>query len=200
MKIYLARHGQSEWQVKPSANWDSPLTRLGHEQAKRLGEWLAEQHYAKHSTRVDLASLCASPAKRARQTAAYAAEALGLPLVIDEKLREADFHVSEYLPTTGTPLEKVASATLPDRYAAFKEEAQTALRGLVEKAERSNGSVLAVAHGGLIKTLLRLTCGSDSVSFRLYNTGVNLIEWELVRWHLVYLNRWDHLPAELRTL
>jgi len=199
MKIYLARHGQSEWQVAPSDDWDTPLTSLGHEQARRFGEWLAEQRHLDVAMRVEVASLCTSPSKRAKETAGYAAEALGLPLVTEPLLREADFGVSECLPMAATPLDAIDAVALPDAYAAFKAQARAALRWLVRQAEECNGPVLAVTHGGLVKTLLRLLGGSDSISFRLSNTGVTLLEWRRGRWYLVYLNRWDHLPPGSRT-
>lgn len=85
-------------------------------------------------------------------------------------------------------------------YAAFKSQVHTAFQELVERAEVSSGPVLAVTHGGFIKTMLRIVVNSDIVCFRLYNTGLNLIEWERGRWHIGHLNLWDHLPLELRTL
>lgn len=199
MKIYLARHGQSEWQLEPSDDWDTPLTPVGHEQAKRLAEWLAAQQGVDDPTRVEVASLCASTSRRAEQTAAYAADALGLALVTELGLREADFHVAEYLPTLETPLGPAEGAGLSVTYTAFKLQMKAALEWLVQQAEASGGPLLAVTHAGAIKTLLRIVCGSDSISFRLCNTGINLIEWRRIRWDLVYLNRWDHLPRELRT-
>jgi probable phosphoglycerate mutase len=80
----------------------------------------------------------------------------------------------------------------------FRCQAEMALQELVEKAS-NNGPVLAVTHGGLIKTLLQRVAGSETVSFRLYNAGLNVIEWGQGRWHLVHLNLWDHLPPDLRT-
>ena len=84
-------------------------------------------------------------------------------------------------------------------YAAFKQQAQAALYALVQDAETNGQPVLGIAHGGLISTVLRLATGSDSVSFWLYNTSLNLIEWKRGRWHLVHLNLWDHLPPAWRT-
>jgi broad specificity phosphatase PhoE len=199
MRIYLVRHGQSEWQLQPSDDWDTPLTPAGHEQARRLAAWLAEQQEdGGDPTRVGVGALCASTSRRAEQTAAYAADALGLPLVTDLGLAEAGFHVAEHLPTLETPVGPVGSSGPTATYTEFKLQAEKALRSLVEQAE-SAGSLLAVTHAGLIKTLLRIVSGSDSFSFRLCNTGITMIEWRGVRWDLVYLNRWDHLPTELRT-
>jgi len=199
MKIYLVRHGQSQWQLEPSENWDTPLTPLGHEQAQRTGEWLAEHQMLDNQTRVEIASLCSSPLIRAQETAVYIAKSLHLPLLTQQNLREADFHVAEHLPQRDTPLQAHSAYEPSKVYAAFKSQAQAALQGLVEQAEANGGSVLAITHGGLIKTMLRLVVDSDRVCFKLCNAGISSIEWRRGRWHLVHLNLWDHLPTELRT-
>jgi broad specificity phosphatase PhoE len=200
MKLYLVRHGQSQWQLRPNDNWDTSLTDIGHEQSRRLGLWLADPKYVDHQARIEITSLLVSPLKRAQETAFYISEALGLPMIIRDKLTEADFHVSEHLPHGDEPMQTCLAYEPSTIYTAFKSKARDALRELIEKAEATGGPVLAVTHGALIKTMLRLVAGSDAVSFRLYNTGLNLIEWNTGRWHLVHLNLWDHLPVSLRTL
>ena len=70
---------------------------------------------------------------------------------------------------------------------------------LVARAEAGPGPVLAVGHGGFIKTLFRILGGSDQFCVTLYNSCLSLVEWRRGRWHVVYVNLWDHLPAELRT-
>jgi broad specificity phosphatase PhoE len=200
MKIYLARHGQSRWQLEPSDDLDTALTPLGHEQSERLATWLAAGGVVDGATRVEIATLCASPFKRSQETAGYVARALDLPLVTQPVLREAALHVADHLPRRETPLEPHPPFEPSDEYAAFKAQAREALDGLVAHAEAGEGPVLAITHGALIKTVLRIAADSDDVCFRLYNTALNLIQWRRGRWHLVHLNLWDHLPRELRTL
>jgi probable phosphoglycerate mutase len=199
VKIYLARHAQSLWQLAPSQDWDTALSEVGHAQAQRLGDWLAQHGLVDRHTPIDIAALCASPSRRAIETATYVAESLGIALSVDSRLTEADFHVADHLPTSRSPLEPPLGASASDRYLAFKEQSKRALQGLVDKAEIHGGAVFAITHGGLIKTMLRLAGGSDALSFRLCNTGITLIEWHCGRWQLVYLNRWDHLPVDMRT-
>jgi broad specificity phosphatase PhoE len=200
MKIYLVRHAQAMWQLDAGESLDSSLTTLGHEQAKRLGEWLSCQQKQDEEGAVRIASLCASPLKRALETANYAAAGLRMPLLIRPELREAEFHVADHLPRRETPLQEFPPYECSEIYKAFQSQAQAALEWLVEQAGSVPGAVLAITHGGLIKTMLRLMLDSDSVCFQLYNTGINLVEWKRGRWHLVHLNRWDHLPPELRTV
>jgi probable phosphoglycerate mutase len=200
MKIYLVRHGQSSWQVEPdNANWNSPLTELGQEQARRLAAWLANHPVIDNGTQIKIGTISASPLLRAEQTAASLCHALHLPLTTDDYLSEADFLVSAHLAAVDTPAQYPPVATPSQTYAAFKARAWQALSNLVATAENNGGSILAVGHGGLISTVLRLAAGSDTVSFWLYNASLNLIEWKRGRWHLVHLNLWDHLPPSLRT-
>jgi probable phosphoglycerate mutase len=205
MRILLARHAQSEWQVSPSDDRDSALTRVGHEQARRLAAWLAGDAAGAvaptpaAATYGELAALYTSPLARARQTAAYAARSLAHAAIVEDSLREAEFHVASELPALADPLAAAAPFAASDRYLAFRTQAQHALRVLVRAAQAHGGAVLAVTHGGLMKTLLRIVAGSEHVSFRLYNACPSLIEWRRGRWHLVHLNLWDHLPVELRT-
>lgn len=200
MKIYLARHGQSRWQVeKNDGDWDSPLTELGERQAQLLGTWLATHAKLDNGSRVDIGCVRVSPLKRAQQTAVPIAETLHCPLYTDAYLREADFYVSDHLPSAESPYLAMPRHKPSNTYAAFKQQAQAALYALVADAEANGGAALGIAHGGLISTVLRLATGSDSVSFWIYNTSLNLLEWKRGRWHLVYLNLWDHLPPDYRT-
>lgn len=198
MQIYLVRHGQSQWQMGASDSLDTPLTTLGHLQSRQLAIWLATSPRLAGGAPAMIAALYASPLRRAQQTAAYIADALDLVVATDPCLSEADFHVADHLPQREGPLCQHPPFTPSENYAAFRGQADQALRLLVRQAEAS-GSVLAVTHGGLIKTLLRLIADTDTVCFRLCNACLNVIEWRRGRWHLVHLNLWDHLLTELRT-
>ena len=197
MKIYLVRHGQSRWQVRPQeGEWNSPLTELGQSQAERLGSWLAGDPDIGGGERLPVTALHASTYLRAQQTAAAVAGALALPVHSHPQLCEADFLVSERLPSRGAPNEPLPSFQADDAYAALKARAQEVLNML---ADSGSDAVMAISHGGLISTMLRQAAGSDHISFWIYNTSINLIEWKRGRWHLIFLNLWDHLPPPLRT-
>jgi broad specificity phosphatase PhoE len=200
IRIYLIRHAQSAWQVRASEDWDTALTAMGHEQARCLARWLATCPEIAGGCRVEVSSLYASPFKRARETASYISDALGLDITTHDALSEARFHVASRLPQAKGPFEQDRESPPACRdYVEFQQQAESALRFLVGQAEAVRGPVLAVTHGGLIKTLLRSVVGSDRICFRLFNACVNVIEWQNGRWHLVHLNLWDHLIADLRT-
>jgi len=200
MKIYLARHGQSRWQVeRGEADWNSPLSTLGHEQGRLLGRWLNNGAQLNNDELVKIKAIYASPLERAHETAVYTANNLNLPITTIDPLAEAEFLISPHLPSAHSPGQAPINSTLSDEYLTFKAQAQTALDRLVAEADAQGGPILAFAHGGLISTLFRIVADSDTVSFWIYNTSLNLIEWKRGRWHFIHLNLLDHLPPELRT-
>lgn len=198
-RLYLVRHGQSAWQVAPDDDWDTHLTETGHQQARRLARWLALEQVGDGERAARIRSLFTSPSHRARETAEVVARHVGLTVSQLPELREASFHVAEHLPRSSSPFVTPSRETVSSQYEAFKRQAHSALCHLAEEALLREGPVMAIAHGGLIKTLLRIVCGSDMLSFRLYNASLNVIEWRDGRWHLVHVNMWDHLPPGLRT-
>ncbi len=193
MKIHLVRHAQSIWQLEPNTDWDTSLSPLGQNQAEHLAHWICEDT-------IKISGFHTSPLKRAMETTDILANTLNLPITIDPLLREANFHVAAHLPSRKSPLNARQDFSFSNSYKEYKLQVDKALKKMIKIAVSSNGTILSVAHGGFIKTLLRLVVDSDTISFRLYNTGITTIEWRRGRWHLVHLNRLDHLPNKLRTL
>ena len=88
MKLYVARHGETEWNRlnKVCGRTDSPLTDKGLQQAQLLAERL-------DSCSIDV--IIASPLSRAQETARAVAERKHLPVLTDERLIEQDYGVYE---------------------------------------------------------------------------------------------------------
>jgi broad specificity phosphatase PhoE len=197
VRILLARHGQAAWQLTRSGDLDSPLTPAGHRQAAALAGRLAEQTEGIAAVRV-------SPMVRARQTADHLCAALGLPAVVLDTLAEAPFRVVGELASPRGPLDATpehGGAAPTPRYQAFREQVASALGELYElgPALPSGACVLAVTHGGVIKTLLRILAGSDLVDFEVSNASVTCVQWRHGRWRVDAVNRYDHLSADLLT-
>jgi phosphohistidine phosphatase SixA len=74
MRLYLVRHAHSDPGDPDSLR---PLSPLGHQQARELGEHLASSAPE---------AVLASPLLRARETAAAIAKAAGVDLQVDERL------------------------------------------------------------------------------------------------------------------
>ena len=98
--LWLVRHGESMGNVADARAHEAGADRLdldvrdpdvelsetGEGQAEALGRWLAALDDDERPTAV-----LSSPFRRARSTAEIAARALGLPVRVDERLRERDF-------------------------------------------------------------------------------------------------------------
>lgn len=97
MKLYIVRHGQSEWNAKHlvCGATDAPLTEKGRAQAAETAQMIADIH---QSHPIDL--IIASPLQRALDTGRAIRAACGdVPLIIDERIKEIDFGESEGLST-----------------------------------------------------------------------------------------------------
>ncbi len=196
MHLLLARHGQSLWQVVgDEVGGDSPLTRLGELQAHRLGEYLA-RHY-----RVD--AVIASDLKRARRTAEIAAAYLGLEVTLEPDFREFDDWARGWVPSPVSMWETQPAHEVPAGYYNFRERLRRALRRvLTPHGEES--TILIVAHGGTIGTILRILFDSDTLSLRLWNAALHHVEWFHSQWRTAWrlhaYNNMEYLPHFMRTV
>jgi broad specificity phosphatase PhoE len=160
--LWLVRHGESTWNVAgicQGHNDDAELTGSGLAQAAEAAAGFRDRQ---------VRAIYSSDLRRARQTAAPFAALLGLPVLIDARLRERSFGVLE-----GTPLAEVDPALTgvadglvidPDvrppggesvrdfylRAAAFADALAAELR---EARDAPPGDVLAIAHGGTLRVL-----------------------------------------------
>lgn len=160
MELLLIRHAEpvriAAGEVEGPA--DPGLTERGADQANRLADWLRAE-------RID--EIVASPLRRARETAAPVARALGLDVVIDEGVTEYDGDSTEYI-----PIEELRrlndhrwQATIEGRWedaggvdpAEFQKVIVPAIDAIVD---RSPGRTVAVVcHGGVINVYLAHVLG-----------------------------------------
>ncbi|MFO7178453.1 MAG: histidine phosphatase family protein [Pseudomonadota bacterium] len=84
MTVYVARHGETEWNRagRMQGRLGAPLAERGHAQARAL---------ARFAQRVGVQRVIASPLARALDTARYTVEALACPLARCDALMELDF-------------------------------------------------------------------------------------------------------------
>lgn len=112
-RLWIVRHGQSAGNVArdraelaahhlidlETRDADTPLSELGHVQARALGDWFAGLPAEMRPT-----TLMSSPFVRSRQTMEAVARALGTPdddVLVDERLREKEFGVLDGYTTAG---------------------------------------------------------------------------------------------------
>ena len=120
--VYFTRHGETVWNVenKICGVTDIALTDRGREQARALGRQLAAGD--RGITRI----LC-SPLVRAKETAELIAAETGLPLAVDERLREQAFGRYEGTARNG-PAFALAKLHFADRFGGGESMLQLAAR------------------------------------------------------------------------
>lgn len=110
-KIFLVRHGQDTDNAVGILNGrrDTELTELGREQARQVAEKLRDN---------GVQIICASPLKRAYETARIIAEALKVDeVIVDKHLIERDFGILSGKPVSDIP--KHTSKILPTELIIF---------------------------------------------------------------------------------
>lgn len=149
MKVYAARHGQTQWNLEDRVcgRTDLPLTELGLFQARALAE-------RTKSLPIDV--VLVSPMLRARQTAAPTAERLGIPVIVDDRLIEQNYGIYEGVSRfdEGFLANKRHFAC---RYPGGESMMDVAHRvyGLLEEIREkyAGKNVLLVCHGGVCRVI-----------------------------------------------
>ena len=151
MKIYLLRHGQTPWNKERRLQGiqDIPMTPNGAQQLRQAGRHLAD-------TDVIFDAIVCSPLQRARESARLVAEELGFPtdkIVINPLFLERAFGDGEGL------VYEEALAKYPDsNYPGMEtlDELFARAKKAISHCEEQykDQTVLAVAHGGIIKACL----------------------------------------------
>lgn len=182
MRLYLLRHGQTEWNIegKIQGKTDIPLNETGLRQARCLAEGMRERK---------IGAVYSSPLMRAAQTAEILAEEKGLSVSVLPELREVDFGLwegrswtevdaefhedfrrweenpAEYMPTGGESRESCR-----ERCRAAMEQI---LAGAVTDAA-------IVAHGGILAHvadyLLRNQKEKEEIIVK--NASISIIEYD----------------------
>lgn len=149
MKLYVARHGQTVWNVrgKVCGVTDIELTDEGKEQAKILAEKVS-------GCKVGI--ILASPLKRAQQTAGIIAERNALSVITEPLLTEQDYGIYEGADrrSEGFLSNKRQFAF---RYPGGESMMQVAYRiyGLIDRVKEQyyGKNVLFVTHGGVCRVI-----------------------------------------------
>lgn len=167
--VHLLRHGRTVWHEgnRYAGATDVPLDELGRRQAAAIAPWAAG---------AGLDGVVASDLTRAIDTARVAADAAGVALRVDARLREVDFGEAEGL----TPAEQEArfaqaraafvahpaTCALPggERGVDAAARAWDALGDVVDAS--ADGTVLLVAHTTTIRLLLCRALGIPLDEYR----------------------------------
>jgi broad specificity phosphatase PhoE len=143
--FWFLRHGETDWNAQglSQGNVDIPLNATGIAQAHAAAALMRNR---------GIAAIVASPLSRAQDTAQAVADVLGLPVELDEGLREVAFGAQEGQPMTAWFSDWVAGDYTPDdaeSFAALRARAVAA----INRALARPAPVLVVAHGALFRAL-----------------------------------------------
>ena len=154
MKLYIARHGQTDWNLESRAQGltDIPLNELGISQAEDLRDKIAD---------IDFDICYVSPLQRATKTAEIAVNGK-CPIVYNDLLMERCF--GDFEGKIGKDWYEIANGIdVFDRRLNYGENGMESIREVLERSRKfleflkkensDNARVLVIAHGVLLKTL-----------------------------------------------
>jgi broad specificity phosphatase PhoE len=194
-RVLLWRHGQTEWNRagRFQGQQDPPLDDEGRNQAARAAPYLLAAGLSPENT-----LLVSSDLTRAAETAATLAALLGVPLRLDERLREHGMGSWE-----GLTRSEVADR-YPEQYADWiagrpvrdrgaEDPAQVGVRALAALAALPEAeTAVVVTHGGTAGRLLECLLGLGPDQRRAFGPLGNCAWSELVRqgtrWRLLRHN------------
>ncbi|MFC9993487.1 histidine phosphatase family protein [Nocardia sp. NPDC127526] len=178
--LLLLRHGETaltpDKRLSGSGGSDPALSETGRRQAEAVADLLASPvRRAEHGP---VRAVVSSPLRRCRETAAAAARRLGLEVLFDEGLREADFGAWEGLTFAEVreryPDELAAwlasPAAIPGGTGESFEDVTHRVTAARDKllARYAGETVLVVSHVTPVRQLIRLALGAPPQSvFRL---------------------------------
>ncbi|MCD2195518.1 histidine phosphatase family protein [Actinomycetospora endophytica] len=179
MQLLLVRHGEPLAVTDQAGGADPELSPQGHTQAAALGAWAAGL------TGEKVVEVVVSGMRRAQETAAPAAAALGLEPVVDPDLAEFDVGRPSYRPvherlgSEDPDWQRITAGYLPEFVdaEAFTARVRGAFGRIVERhRDAGRESVLVVCHAGVINTYLALQLGLDKpLYFPLDHAGLSRV-------------------------
>ena len=204
--ITLVRHGQANSAARDEAGYDR-LSDLGHQQARWLGEWMADQGE-------EFDTILSGSLRRHRETAS----GMGFDAPeIDTRLNELDyFNLGAALKAHNgrepTGPDEFASHFLDVLHAWERAEIQgnesfasfeDRVSGVLDEAAQPGGQVLCVTSGGVIAMILRHLLALDlqrmvHVSLPIMNTSLHRIHVLPVGTILAGYNAVPHLETDGR--
>jgi diguanylate cyclase (GGDEF)-like protein len=195
--FYFVRHGQTVWNVenKICGATDSPLTELGHEQARKTGQMLREK--IDHGE-IHIDEILTSPLSRAYDTAMEISHGIDVPVRIEPRLVEQNFGRWEGTARDGAEFAR-AKENFADGYGGGESMMKTAQRiyNLIDDIRKEPGKTyLLVAHNGIsrmIESYFHDMSNEEFAAFGIKNAEVREYKFED---HIADDRTDDHLPEE----
>ncbi|NLP35450.1 MAG: histidine phosphatase family protein [Clostridiales bacterium] len=163
MNLYIARHGETEWNYQDIilGRTDIPLNERGIGQAEALAKKVPDN--------IDL--IIASPLQRALATARIIADENHIPYIIDERLVEMDFGTYEGKPRSDESYnteKRKFFAKYPEgeSYLQVAQRVYNFLDDVISK--HHDKDILVVAHNGICRVINTYFNNIDNEDFATY--------------------------------
>jgi probable phosphoglycerate mutase len=201
MELILVRHALPERVENVDGVADPGLQPLGHEQARRLADWLAHE---------PIDRVVASPKRRAVETAEPLAERLDLKIEIVPGFSEIDRSSRHYIPVEEMRRENspVWQALVAGRWdevgyqdpREFQREVVAAKNDLLSRYPDER--IVLVAHGGTINAIVSDLIGIDRMFFfeAAYTSISRVVRGMGDAYVISTINETAHLHSAPRTL
>ncbi len=195
MSILLIRHGETALNAARTVQHpETPLNERGIGQARRLAERLAE---------FPIAAIVSSDYQRAHMTAAAIADVTGLPVTIQESLRERNLGDARGVAHADLGVDLLAPDFHPrggESWSVFDARVALAWEAVAELAARTEGDLAVVSHALVCRSLLEhhltLSEDMDATVCRWPNTALTIIE-DRAPWRVSVLACGAHLDADV---
>jgi broad specificity phosphatase PhoE len=202
--LYLVRHGErldaldKNWYSSDDNKYDPPLSETGFEQAQRLAERLKQEA-------IDY--IFVSPYLRALQTAHPIAEALDLPLYVENGVGEwlgrsmiphepkitAPYQRREDFPQLDFSHNPRVIPHWPETVTQCFERLNTAVGQLFDAYK---GNILIVGHGRTVTGIAHMLTGKPESHFKYNLASVTKLDYEDEQWAIRLNADTVHLEAE----
>ena len=175
MKLYVARHGQTLWNLSGRVNGitDTVLTENGIMQAEQLAEKMKEKN-------IDI--IVSSPLKRALDTAEIISKKCQTEVITDSRLTEQNYGIFEGM-SSKNPEFLENKKCFAHKYPGGESMMQVAARtyALIEEMKDAykDKTVLFVCHGGVcrvIATYFRDMTNEEFFLYKMENCGIEEYE------------------------
>ena len=169
--IYLARHGQTQWNVEKRicGRADVPLTPVGYQQAENLAQKIVDE-------KINLNKIIVSPLSRAQDTAKVVNEKLKLPIITDKRLTEMDFGIYDGQAIANVEFQKVrVELSLPFPNGESVLDVAGRIYPLLIELEAAKEDVLLICHNAVSRVVDNYFYGKrmkDFLDFNLVNTEI----------------------------
>jgi probable phosphoglycerate mutase len=198
VQLLVVRHALP-LRSEPGQGSDPDLSADGIAQARRLPDALK---------RFPISRVVSSPQRRARQTAQPVADALALPIEVDERLAEYDYGLSHYTPieeAAEEDLQRLVAGHLPGDVDedAFQARVWAGVQDIVSHANHDD-TVALFSHGGVINAIVhRIMATERLLCVQVDYTGVTrLLSSRTGTLGIASVNGtehvWDLLPRNAR--